>query len=174
MSPPPSPSFTLRRALISVIATPVIAACWAGCTNAPLHKGGLSPAQKAALRDLGFSETSDGWELRIDARVVFAVDNANLSADDLATLSRVAKVLLGIGIHRLTVDGHTDNQGASDYNMRLSERRAAAVVDALIVNGFAPSNIDKRAHGATRPIADNGTEEGRRQNRRAVLIVPSL
>lgn len=172
MSQPRPPAVPLRRALIALAAVPVLVA-WAGCSSAPPRKGGLSPEQKAALRELGFSETREGWELSIDARLVFAVDKADLNTDDLATLSRVAKVLRGIGIQRLTVDGHTDNQGATDYNRRLSERRAAVVADALMANGFAPSDIVRHAYGSTRPIADNDTEEGRRQNRRAVLIVPS-
>ena len=66
-------------------------------------------------------------------------------------------------------DGHTDNVGKADYNMKLAERRAQAVVDYLAAKGVAPGRIKARGFGGTRPRADNSTEEGRAQNRRVTI-----
>lgn len=153
----------LALALVSML-------CWAGCTTSS-HS--LSDGQQAALQDLGFAKKDEGWELQLESRMLFAVDDARLSAKDLEAISRVAQTLLAQGIDRLIVEGHTDNTGSEAHNKMLSERRAAAVADALVERGFAPQNITRRAYGASRPIADNSTEAGRRHNRRAVLIVSS-
>ena len=66
-------------------------------------------------------------------------------------------------------DGHTDNIGKADYNQKLSERRAQAVVDFLASKGIAQGRIKARGFGETRPLADNSTEEGRATNRRVTI-----
>ena len=105
---------------------------------------------------------------------MFPSDDATLSTDDLDALSHVSRILLGVGITRLAVEGHTDNLGGDEHNRVLSERRARVVADALVARGFAMIDITMRAFGASRPIADNATELGRLHNRRAALIVPSI
>jgi outer membrane protein OmpA-like peptidoglycan-associated protein len=158
----------LGLALISTLVS-------TGCAVAP-SSGNNSPkaTRQAALRSLGFAETVDGWELNLAARAMFAVNDATLTPDDLAALTGVAQVLLDVGIDRLTVEGHTDNQGGDEQNRLLADRRAKAVADVLVAKGFAPGSITRHGFGASRPIADNATETGRLRNRRAVLIVPSL
>lgn len=157
-----------RRTCLTLALMPVF--LWAGCATPPRS---LSDGQRAALDELGFAKKDEGWELSLESQMLFAVDEATLSPKDLEALSRVAQTLLAVGIDQLIVEGHTDNTGSEAHNKLLSERRAAAVADALVKRGFAPQNITRRAYGALRPIADNGTEAGRRHNRRAVLIVSS-
>ncbi len=157
-----------RRAWLTLAVVPTI--FWAGCATSPLS---LNEGQRAALNELGFSKKDEGWELQLESRMLFAVDDASLNAKDLEAISGVAQTLLAVGIDRLIVEGHTDNTGSETHNKLLAERRAAVVADALIKRGFAPQNIIRRAYGASRPIADNSTEAGRRHNRRAVLIVSS-
>lgn len=161
-----------RTLLCALIAAPLaLAACSAPPPPPPPPPA--SPRQDA-LRSLGFTKSDDGWQLDLGGRVVFSLDDATLSPEALGTIARVAKVLLGVGITRITVEGHADNQGSPDYNRRLSERRAEVVAQALVTNGFASANILRRGHGSARPIADNANEAGRLQNRRAVLIVSSV
>ncbi len=69
------------------------------------------------------------------------------------------------------VAGHTDSDGAADYNESLSARRATTVRDYLAANGVAMDRMTTRGYGETQPIADNGTREGKAQNRRVVLVV---
>jgi outer membrane protein OmpA-like peptidoglycan-associated protein len=160
----------LALALISVLA-------WTGCaTPAPPTPAppSLRSVQEAALRDLGFNDTPDGWEMDIAVSMTFQFNDASLTPSDQTRLIHVAQVLRSVGIDHLTVEGHTDNQGSNDHNRQLSERRAKVVADALAESGFARTGIDRRAYGSSRPIADNSTPAGRERNRRAVLIVPSL
>ena len=137
-----------------------------------------SPDQRqvriAALRDLGFSESDAGWELNLSGRVTFAINDATLSPQALGTVERVAQTLRSIGIERLAIEGHTDSQGSVGLNQDLSERRAEAVAVLFAARGFRLSEIVRRGFGFSRPVADNSTENGRQQNRRVTIIVPSL
>ena len=67
---------------------------------------------------------------------------------------------------RVEVRGHTDSTGDRDYNQKLSERRADAVVEYMIKNGISPERVRSVGFGQTRPVASNETREGRRKNRR--------
>ncbi|MBU2677876.1 MAG: OmpA family protein [Gammaproteobacteria bacterium] len=69
------------------------------------------------------------------------------------------------------VAGHTDSDGPAEYNEGLSSRRAQTVHDYLASNGIAEDRMSVRGYGESQPIADNGTREGKAQNRRVVLRV---
>jgi outer membrane protein OmpA-like peptidoglycan-associated protein len=71
---------------------------------------------------------------------------------------------------RLEVDGRTDGVGPDDYNQRLSEARATAVVASLASAGIGADRLKSAGFGASRPIAGNDTEQGRAENRRVELI----
>jgi outer membrane protein OmpA-like peptidoglycan-associated protein len=70
----------------------------------------------------------------------------------------------------LTVEGHTDNVGAPDYNRRLSDGRARSVVAELTAEGIASRRLKAIGYGQEKAIADNGTDEGRSKNRRVELV----
>jgi outer membrane protein OmpA-like peptidoglycan-associated protein len=72
---------------------------------------------------------------------------------------------------KIQIEGHTDNVGNATDNMKLSENRAKAVIAYLSSKGVAASRLSSKGFGATQPIADNKTEEGRAQNRRTELKV---
>lgn len=70
------------------------------------------------------------------------------------------------------VIGYTDNSGSDTANQRLSEQRAEAVKQYLVQrHGIDASRITTEGRGSVEPIADNSTAEGRRQNRRAVVVL---
>lgn len=75
---------------------------------------------------------------------------------------------------KIKVSGHTDNVGTADYNMKLSQRRAAAVSDYLKSIGVDPGKLEVTGEGMGRPIADNRTKEGRAKNRRVEVEVQGL
>ncbi len=70
---------------------------------------------------------------------------------------------------KLRVEGHTDNQGNAAANQGLSEKRAQAVVVWLTAHGVAAARLTAKGFGQTKPVAENGTEEGRAKNRRVEL-----
>jgi OOP family OmpA-OmpF porin len=70
------------------------------------------------------------------------------------------------------IEGHTDNVGGYDYNMKLSQQRAENVVDYLVKNfGIDKSRLEAKGYGYTRRIAYNSTPEGRQKNRRINAII---
>ena len=88
------------------------------------------------------------------------------ASDDL--LTQVALVLAEHPeIARLEVQGHTDNRGGKRYNLKLSDKRAAAVMKWLVTRGsVGAGRLSSHGYGMEEPIADNGTSEGRQKNRR--------
>ena len=103
--------------------------------------------------------------------VLFDVGQAVLRAQAEPSLQAVVEL---VGDHpgaSTEVQGHTDSVGSADFNQSLSERRAAAVSDWLAGHGVAPGTLTKAGYGATRPVADNATPEGRQANRRVEIIV---
>ncbi|HET6254503.1 MAG TPA: OmpA family protein [Puia sp.] len=72
---------------------------------------------------------------------------------------------------KLGIYGHTDNSGSDDVNVPLSEKRAGAVKDYMLSKGLAADRIETKGYGASKPVADNGTAEGRGRNRRVEIVL---
>ena len=102
---------------------------------------------------------------------LFAFDKFNLSNAAVVELDKAVKWLLDNPDIKIMIEGHTDNKGTPEYNIRLSEERAKSVYDYFVSHGVKPSRLSYRGFGLTRPIATNATDEGRQQNRRVELIV---
>jgi outer membrane protein OmpA-like peptidoglycan-associated protein len=69
------------------------------------------------------------------------------------------------------VEGHTDNIGKEELNIKLSQQRAEAIVSYLTEKGIDPSRLKAKGYGFSKPIADNNTEEGRAMNRRTEIKI---
>lgn len=100
----------------------------------------------------------------------FDTNSANLQATSASQLDQIAAMLKGAATLHLEVAGHTDNVGDAAANQKLSEARAAAVVKALVGRGIAAGRLTAKGYGATAPVADNRTEDGRGKNRRVELV----
>ncbi|MGD9021755.1 MAG: OmpA family protein [Lysobacterales bacterium] len=98
--------------------------------------------------------------------VNFEFDSAKLTADSTATLNDALKILMRHTDLEVEIAGHTDSMGSVEYNQGLSQRRAQAVADYLIGKGAKAANLTVKGYGEMQPVADNGTEEGRAENRR--------
>ncbi len=86
-------------------------------------------------------------------------------------LNDAADVLLANPSTKVEVQAHTDSQGAAEFNIELSKKRALATVRYLILRGVPAEQMTARAYGESKPIADNGTAEGRKANRRVEFHV---
>jgi uncharacterized protein (TIGR02001 family) len=111
----------------------------------------------------------NGCSCDVSIQTHFAFDSAELTAEDKAALDRVAARLQELEFVGGAATGYTDNTGDAAYNVKLSERRAQAVVDYLGAKGVAPGRITATGAGSAEPVADNATEEGRAQNRRVTI-----
>jgi outer membrane protein OmpA-like peptidoglycan-associated protein len=103
--------------------------------------------------------------------VLFAVDSAVLNTGAQASVAEAAAVMNEYPKTAVVVQGHTDSTGTEEHNQALSERRAGAVESFLIARGVAADRIASIGHGEGAPIASNGTESGRRQNRRVDVML---
>lgn len=103
--------------------------------------------------------------------VNFAFDSAELTADAKKNLDAVAEIFLEFPDTDLMIEGHTDSVGDDNYNMKLSKRRADAVVNYLKAKGVSSNRFQVEAFGETRPRFENDTKEGQAKNRRVEIGV---
>jgi len=104
--------------------------------------------------------------------VLFDFNKSTLQPSSDATLQPAANMMTTDKTLKLEVQGHTDNAGNDAYNQTLSEARAKAVVTWLTQHGVAADRLTAKGYGKTKPVADNGSDEGRAKNRRVEIADP--
>jgi VWFA-related protein len=105
--------------------------------------------------------------------ILFSFGSTELSPRALTQLDTVLAILNSSRAVRVEVQGHTDSVGTAGYNLELSQKRANKVRDYLVKCGIDSSRALATGFGPQYPIASNGTEEGRAQNRRTEFIIVS-
>ncbi|MGE0554131.1 MAG: OmpA family protein [Gemmatimonadales bacterium] len=136
----------------------------------PEAPGLIGPIRIAAGgRDLYDRLEADG---RVATQgILFAVDSDRLRPESTPTLEEIGRMLQDHPDLRLTIEGHTDADGDADYNLDLSQRRAAAVKTFIVAEyKIDGSRLETAGFGESQPAADNGTPEGKQQNRRVELV----
>ncbi|MFT3922965.1 MAG: OmpA family protein [Myxococcales bacterium] len=132
-------------------------------------------AQQAAAdlaRVASVKQEDRGMVITLSGGVLFASGKASLLPSAQAKLSEVADALSeSAPDSAILVEGHTDSQGSARFNQELSSDRANAVRAYLVSHGVAADRIRAEGLGFTRPVADNGTPEGRANNRRVEIVV---
>jgi outer membrane protein OmpA-like peptidoglycan-associated protein len=155
---------------IARVATPGTRYHYARVTDLKRSCGGQYPgADIDAIGAIGAAVT-----IAIDASVLFEFGKSELRPQAQAALLDAAGRIATFKGAAVTVEGHTDNVGAADYNARLSQARAEAVRTLLVsrpeLKGRA---ITAKGFGATRPASGNATEEDRQKNRRVEIVISS-
>ncbi|MBN2529969.1 MAG: OmpA family protein [Deltaproteobacteria bacterium] len=107
-----------------------------------------------------------GDQIKILQKVYFATGKAKILDKSNELLNEVAMVIKAKPELKVRIEGHTDDVGKDQKNLKLSQGRADAVKDFLVAAGIEESRLLSEGKGKTTPIADNKTEEGRAQNRR--------
>ncbi|WP_456342780.1 OmpA family protein [Thermovibrio sp.] len=103
--------------------------------------------------------------------VLFEFNSYKLKPEAKEMLRKVAKTLNENPDTVIVVAGYTDSTGSFDYNVKLSEKRAEAVRNELVLNGVDPTRIVVFGCGPKHPIAPNNTPEGRSLNRRVEILI---
>ncbi|MEO0882227.1 MAG: OmpA family protein [Pseudomonadota bacterium] len=119
-----------------------------------------APAGRSAACQMAFQSVLSNY------RIVFEVGSADLSRESGPALDQLLAVARGCDGIEVQVQGHTDSYGNRAGNIRLSEQRAAAVVNYLAGRGIAPNLFDAVGFGPDQPVASNDTPAGRSANRR--------
>ena len=101
----------------------------------------------------------------------FASGQSQLRSEARTNLQRVVEFVNTHPGQNVLIEGHTDSQGSANLNQVLSQKRAEAVRDALIQDGIEASRLTALGVGKDRPVADNGSADGRARNRRVEIVV---
>jgi outer membrane protein OmpA-like peptidoglycan-associated protein len=126
-------------------------------------------ATQAALAALQAKHTERGMVVtRRD--LLFDTAQSTLKPGADLTLDRLATYMKSNPQARVVIESHTDSRGSDEYNDALSERRADAVVAALIRRGVSSDSVKAIGGGKAYPVATDDTPEGRQQNRRVEIV----
>jgi len=101
--------------------------------------------------------------------IYFDFDSATLRADDLPAIESYARVLIADPSRRMVIEGHADQRGGREYNLALGQKRAEAVLRALVMLGVNEARLESVSFGEERPAVAGTGEEAWAQNRRVEL-----
>jgi outer membrane protein OmpA-like peptidoglycan-associated protein len=122
------------------------------------------------LADLKAKQTDLGIVLTV-GDVLFASGKADIASGAQRHIDKLAEFLNKNPNRNLLIEGHTDNTGGEDLNIKLSQQRAEAVRDLLVSRGVSPQRITTRGYGPKYPLVSNDSAAGRQQNRRIDVLV---
>ncbi len=106
--------------------------------------------------------------------IFFDTDKFDLKKESLAELQKLVTLLKKNPKMAIEISGHTDNQGSKTHNLTLSQNRAQSVLNYLVSQGISRDRLTSKGYGDAKPIADNATEEGRKQNRRTEFTITKM
>ena len=133
-----------------------------------LEKAGMQ--QTVALLDAAAMKQALDKDGKVALYINFDLDKATLRPDAQPVIEEITKLLTNDPALKLSIEGHTDNTGDAAHNRTLSAARARSVLGALVGAGIDPARLASTGHGADKPMADNGTDDGRAKNRRVELV----
>jgi outer membrane protein OmpA-like peptidoglycan-associated protein len=150
-----------------------------GCPDPDNDGDGVPDANDACALEPGSAEAKgcpavqlSAGRIEIRERIEFQPESDVLAADSEAILQQMRALLeQHPEIRSVAIEGHTDSSGRAALNQSLSERRAARVVSWLVEHGVAPDRLTAWGCAASRPLADDATDDGRQRNRRVEAIV---
>jgi outer membrane protein OmpA-like peptidoglycan-associated protein len=151
-----------------------IGAIAGGAAGAYMDRQERELRERTAGTGVVVERQGDELLLTMPAGITFPINSYQIQPQFYQTLDQVAQTLSAYPSTLIDVYGHTDPSGGDRINIPLSQNRAEAVAGYLSQRGVNRARIATQGFGSSRPIADNGTEAGRAQNRRVELrIVPA-
>lgn len=131
-----------------------------------------SAAFQEVVKDVQLKNVAVGSKIVLK-NIFFDFGKATLRPESTNELERLTKLLTDVPTLKIEISGHTDNKSSAEFNQKLSEARAKAVVDYLVSKGISKDRLTAVGYGLTQPIATNDTEEGRQMNRRTEFKILS-
>ncbi len=102
--------------------------------------------------------------------ILFALGKAVIKPQSMGTIKKIANLMKDHPDIAFSIEGHTDSDGGTDSNQKLSEERAAAVKSKLIAMGIDASRLKSKGLGESKPTDSNDTAEGKANNRRVEFV----
>ena len=109
---------------------------------------------------------------RIPIKILFDTNKADIRSDQIKQLDEIVAALQNPALagRKITIEGHTDSDGSSDYNQALSEKRAKAIRDYVVGKGIDAGRLAFAGCGEDKPLRPNDTAENKQANRRVELV----
>jgi outer membrane protein OmpA-like peptidoglycan-associated protein len=126
---------------------------------------------KKTVPDAKVERVGEGIVVEFSSNVLFAFDKSALTDESKVSLDKLVKVLNAYPDTNIEVQGHTDSKGSEPYNQTLSVNRANVVSRYLASNNINASRVTIKGFGEDIPKYDNGTANGRAQNRRVEFLI---
>ncbi|MFO7370552.1 MAG: OmpA family protein [Bacteroidales bacterium] len=151
----------------------IIGATVGGVTGAVIGKQMDKQAEelKNEVPDANVERVGEGIIVELSDKVLFEFGKSDLTAASKQSLDKIIVVFNKYPDTNVEIQGHTDSKGSNDFNMTLSVKRATTVVDYLKSKGITSERLTVKGFGEEVPKYDNGTEEGRAQNRRVEFLI---
>ncbi|MGO8920891.1 MAG: OmpA family protein [Stellaceae bacterium] len=130
--------------------------------------------ETARLRQLEAEFRKTPRALAGAGNLFFPTGEAMITPGTQETIDRLVVFLQQNPEQRVRIDGYADATGSRAHNIKLSQRRADAVKQAIVSHGIAASRIETHANGEALPVASNRTAEGRQMNRRVTVVVSNF
>ncbi|WP_374760308.1 OmpA family protein [Dyadobacter diqingensis] len=126
---------------------------------------------KQAIPDATVERVGEGINLTFNSGLLFKLNSAELSEDAKTELKKVGGILSKYDDTQILLEGHTDDTGSDDYNLKLSERRAESVSKYLESQNIPSSRLRTKWYGESQPKFPNDSEVNREKNRRVELAI---
>lgn len=126
---------------------------------------------KQAIPTAEVKRIDEGINITFEAGLMFQINSSELNEQYKGDLASAAEVFKNYPETNLLIEGHTDDTGADEFNMALSEKRAKAVSAFLVSKGIDKSRITEKWYGESQPKFPNDSEANRIKNRRVEMAV---
>jgi outer membrane protein OmpA-like peptidoglycan-associated protein len=113
----------------------------------------------------------EGIRITFDSGILFDVNSYSLKEEAKTNIKELSKVLQKYDDTNVLIEGHTDNTGSDELNMKLSEQRADAVADYAKSLGIAGGRMAIKGYGEAQPLNENDTDAGKQKNRRVEIAI---
>jgi len=100
----------------------------------------------------------------------FETGKSDIKPESQGIVDQIAEMLKQNPTLKVSIEGHTDNVGSDKSNQTLSENRAKSVMNGLIAKDIDKSRLTSKGYGASKPIAENKTDDGKAKNRRVEIV----
>lgn len=157
----------------STVRGAIIGAAVGGVAGAVIGHQMDKQAQELAYEIPGATvqRIGEGIAVTFPSGLLFGFDSDQLMPEARDNLRKFAASMSKYPNTRTLIVGHTDSQGGSSYNMALSERRAESAASFIRGEGVGSARASTAGRGETEPIASNGSDYGRQQNRRVEIAI---
>lgn len=123
------------------------------------------------LEGAEIERVGEGIKVTFGSGILFDVDRSELRQEAKDSITKLATILNKYEDTNILIEGHTDSDGAEDYNLSLSERRAKSVSVFLAEMNVATPRVTTFGYGEAQPVADNATLDGKQANRRVEVAI---